>query len=87
MGLVESTHQGRPEISGVGCWVGCRYRAGFFNFYFFLSFVLAHGHVFRPLWASDFYEGHPAVLEFGGSVRFSLERVLRNSLSLRQSSR
>jgi hypothetical protein len=77
---------------------------------FFFFFVLAHGLVFRPLWASDFSlinlryfftlffafygetlffawpkkraqkKGHPTVLAFGVSVRFSVERALWNSL-------
>ena len=40
-------------------------------------------------WPKKRYQkkGHPAVLAFGCSVRFSLEQALRNSLSLRQSSR
>ena len=39
-------------------------------------------------WPKKRYQkkGHPAVLAFGVSVRFSVERSLRNSLWLRQSS-
>jgi len=40
-------------------------------------------------WPKKMYQkkSHPTVLAYGVSVRFSLERALRNSLSLRQSSR
>jgi len=40
-------------------------------------------------WPKKRYQkkGHPTALAFGVSARFSLERALRNSLSLKQSSR
>jgi len=40
------------------------------------------------VWPKKRYQkkGHPAVLAYSVSVRFSLVRALRNSLSLRQSS-
>jgi len=138
VGVIESTYQGRTEITAIDSWVGYPYRAVYILFLFvfcarallalfalhglmvyFFHFMLAHSFVFRLLWASIFYEGlpglhpsgqltavqirsvriclwpkkryqkksHPTMLTCGVSVRFSLERALWNSLSLKQSSR